>query len=276
MKNYLLFIVIFLAGSIFSFAYRATKNIDVSKHQNSEGILIQEARFEKKESAQILSLLNLDLKDNLLQAKWSGYGEDFKALNPHDLIVKMNRDLSILATCYIKNNCDISTSVIEKIIERELDLLKNLLKQHLKENVVVDWPTMMQVSRIDSVNIRALSQDLIVNYNQKNFGATEIIKLIKGYQGRERLELVVNMSKELLSDERKLFIQALKEILFSDDKENAFAIVERLPEMKLKEDEVHDLSASLCRFRNDHDWKKFEDIFKVISLQFKDKSFCQS
>lgn len=94
---------------------------------------------------------------------------------------------------------------------------------------------------------------------------SEIVGL---YHGKEKASLMTKMAKDLLQDERKMFMEELVKSFETVDEPFITEYILKLPKLKMHPEEVEQIKLLLIKIKNDPSikarWNDYENAFKEM------------
>ncbi len=266
-KVFIVFGIVATAGITFSTI--TLNQINVDKKSNSDRVQISNIVLSEENLKSIHRTINEknvqsqfnDLIFDLSKSSSQVLTKD----NAKEIITVANNNLAAFFDCFNRSGCGVADSVIKTMIARNLELIKVALKINIGLSKNVNWIVVRECSGLNVENIEVLSLDLLRNYNTQNNGDQKILDIASSYSGKDKVDFFMKTAETLTSDERKMFVSALKDSFNKDDPKTVELVAEEIGKFGLEKFEIADLEKSLCRFKASESWNKIKNSMSLVS-----------
>ena len=178
-----------------------------------------------------------------------------------------SQNLPDLVICLRKDFCGMEKPTIEApyfdsertpahlLLARTLNVLYESIKNQPELAQQLDWNLITEISGLTGNEVKAASMELLLNFDKRNSGKEQLFEIADGYKGAAKAKFYSEMARDLLPEERPLFVTTIEKTFELDDADTVLSTVENMSKFKLKPEELTRLGKALCRFKRDENQK---------------------
>jgi len=121
------------------------------------------------------------------------------------------------------------------------------------------------MGNLDQIPVDKKVSNTIVEDKNVRHKLSEVVSL---YQGKEKASVMTKMAKDLLEDERKMFMDELVKSFETVDEPFITEYISKLPKLKMRQAEVEQIKTWLIKIKDQPSikakWNDYENVFKEM------------
>ncbi|MBC7427150.1 MAG: hypothetical protein H7336_00975 [Bacteriovorax sp.] len=137
------------------------------------------------------------------------------------------------------------------LINRNLQVMKESLKQDPLLKSQVDWELMQELAASGSEMLAVEALDIIRQYDAEGMKTDELLKLSDNYRGEAQAEAIERISKKNSPSDKLLVSNKIQDIFESSDNDTVISVLDKVKGMNYTNTELSHILINLCRYKND-------------------------
>ncbi len=121
------------------------------------------------------------------------------------------------------------------------------------------------MGNLEQIPVDKVASNIVTEDKNVRHKLSEVVGL---YKGAEKASLMTKMAKDLLQDERKMFMEELVKSFESKDEAFITVYISKLPKLKMQPEEIEQIKLLLKKIQDEPaiqaKWNEYENVFKEM------------